>query len=244
MKFLALLAAGLMAVLSPLRAETTVAMLTSNTDTGTVTYKVPGAADFAVLKWKDTVKAPVGTVVKTNDSGIARIDIFPGGKVVVMPNSTATIEADKVTQQGDTISGRSGEIDLQDGEVKSLLSHRGAYTSPIDFSIKTPTCVAAAKGTKYIVFYDAKTNITYVLVITGDVLVGGLNVTDGELAAIGSNGIGKLIGMTDVPPSIRDDLNAGVTITTTDNGSNQVDAASTHQPGSSTPAPTTPLRGG
>jgi hypothetical protein len=184
---------GLLTIFSiSAQAEPTMATLTTNSSTGSVKYELPGTTTFKDLGWKDTVKVPSGTIVKTTSDGIAQVELFPGGKMVVLPGASFTVSNLNVETQGDKITKRTGKIDLADGVLKALLSHKGDNTSPIDFSVKTPTCVAAARGTTYIV--AVVDGVTYVEVISGTVLTGGISVTAGQVASVGGNGIATLIG--------------------------------------------------
>jgi hypothetical protein len=160
------------------------------------------------LGWKDTVKVPNGTIVKTTKDGIAQVSVFPGGIMVVLPGATFTISNLDVETQGDKITKRTGKIDLADGTLKALLSHKGQNTSPIDFSVKTPTCVAAARGTQYVV--AIVDGVTYVEVMSGTVTAGGLSITPGQVGAVGGTGVGTLIGSGDVPPAVQVVLNAAI----------------------------------
>lgn len=201
MKFSGLLLAGLFILLSvAVRAETTLATLTTDSSAGSVKYQVPGASTFKNLGWMEVVKVPSGTIVKTNSDGIGHLEVFPGGKLVIMPNTTMTIGNLGVDTQGDKISKRSGQINLAIGTLKALLNHRGDNTSPIDFSVKTPTCVAAARGTKYVtVVVDG---ITYVDVIEGTVNAGGINIGQGDVGYVGTNGKGVITPPDKLPPGV------------------------------------------
>jgi hypothetical protein len=211
MKFNGLVLAGLFTLVSvAAQAEPTQATLTTDSTTGSVKYRLPGATTFKDLGWEATVKIPNGTVVKTTKDGIAQIEVFPGGKVVVMPNATFTVSNLDVETQGDKVTKRSGKIDLADGTLKALLSHKGQNTSPIDFSVKTPTCVAAARGTKYVVAEVG--GVTYVEVIEGTVTAGGISIGPGQVGAVGGTGVGTLIGVSDLSPDVVAALNAAVAI--------------------------------
>jgi hypothetical protein len=190
------------------QAEPILATLTTDSSAGSVKYELPGTSTFKDLGWKDTVKVPNGTIVKTTKDGIAQVSVFPGGIMVVLPGATFTISNLDVETQGDKITKRTGKIDLADGTLKALLSHKGQNTSPIDFSVKTPTCVAAARGTQYVV--AIVDGVTYVEVMSGTVTAGGLSITPGQVGAVGGTGVGTLIGSGDVPPAVQVVLNAAI----------------------------------
>jgi len=196
-------------------AETLQALLTTDTESGSVQYELPGTTDFQKLAFKASVKVPEGTTIKTGANGIAKIVVFPGGNLLVMPNTTMILSAQSVKTQGNAISNRKARIDLTVGTVKALLNRNEGSASPIDFSIKTPNAVAAAKGTKYIVVRIGL--YTYVKIIAGTVSVNGtVDGTAGEIVVIGPDGTPKLELITELPQNVQDALNdAGNTVYST-----------------------------
>jgi len=209
MKFSGLVLAGLFILLSvSARAETTLATLTTDSSAGSVKYQVPGATTFKDLGWMEVVKVPTGTIVKTNADGIGHLEVFPGGKLVIMPDTTMTIGSLGVDTQGDKIAKRTGQINLAIGTLKALLNHKGDNTSPIDFSVKTPTCVAAARGTKYVT--AVVDGVTYVEVLEGNVSAGGISIGAGEIGFVGTNGKGVVTPPDKVPPGVLLALNAAI----------------------------------
>jgi hypothetical protein len=199
-------------------AEPFEATVTTDTESGSVKYELPGTTTYKDLAWKATVKVPVGTIVKTTSDGVAKVDIFPGGRMLVLPGSSFKVASLSVQTAGDTIAKRQGRIDLDAGTLKVLLSHKGENSSPIDFSIKTPNGVAAAKGTKYVDCYVG--GVTYVQVIDGTVYVkgtvNGILVYPGQIAEITPEGLVKLVAFASLPPGVQISLSQAVQITATD----------------------------
>ena len=206
----------------PALAEPYQATLTTNTETGSVSYELPGTTVFKDLAWKETVNVPVGTVVKTASAGTAKVDIFPGGRMLALPNSSFKVNSLSVQTAGDAITKRQARIALETGTLKTLLSHRGGNTSPINFAIKTPTGVAAARGTKYVVCVVK--GITYVEVIEGTVDVNGTLVDPGQIAEITSQGVVDLVTYGDLPSDVQGDLSQAIQ-TTSDGGLPTINAS-------------------
>jgi len=191
-------------------AEPFEATITTDTGSGSVKYELPGATTYTDLAWKAIVKVPAGTLVETTPDGVAKVDIFPGGRMLVLPSSTFKVSSLRLTTAGDTITKRQARIDLETGTLKTLLSHKGGNTSPIDFSIKTPTGVAAARGTKYVVTVVG--GITYVEVIEGTVDVNGTLVLSGQIVEITPKGV-LPVNLGNLPAAVQVDLSQAVQIT-------------------------------
>jgi hypothetical protein len=186
-------------------AEPLQALISTDTETGSVQYEMPGSTVFQILAFKASVKVPEGTLIKTGANGIAKIEVFPGGHLLVMPNTSMVLSSQSVHTQGNTISNRQARVDLTSGTIKALLNRKMGDASPIDFAIKTPNAVAAAKGTTYIVCRIGQT--TYVYVTNGTVTVNGtVQANVGNVVVIGPDGTPSVRPITALPQDVQDDL--------------------------------------
>lgn len=95
-------------------------------------------------------KVSVGTTIKTGADSRAVIVITPRSAIRVSANSEVLIEV-----VDETASPKKVTIDLKDGSLGALLKPNAA--SELDFRVRTPSGVAAARGTFYaVVVKDGK----------------------------------------------------------------------------------------
>ncbi|GEM_PF-1263944 len=83
-----------------------------------------------------------GSTIQTGPTGIAFISPFPGAVVVVEPNSIVKFEELEATP-----GNRKMVANVKQGSIVSII--KGINPSELDFRVKTPHGVAAARGTIY-----------------------------------------------------------------------------------------------
>lgn len=95
-------------------------------------------------------KVAIGTTIQTGDASRAVVVITPRSAIRISENSEIVIE--KVDEEA---SPKDILIDLKDGSLGALLKPNAAGT--LDFKVRTPSGVAAARGTFYsVVVKDGK----------------------------------------------------------------------------------------
>jgi len=139
----------------PLAAFALVSVAWAEPESGKVTVAVgdvkalgeDGAEDTPV-EAGDTVA--VGTTIKTGAESRAVIVITPRSAIRISENSEVVIET-----VDETASPKQVMIDLKDGSLGALLKPNAA--GELDFKVRTPSGVAAARGTFYsVVVKDGK----------------------------------------------------------------------------------------
>lgn len=98
----------------------------------------------AEIELKAGDKVAVGTIVKTGADSRAVIVITPRSAIRIAENSEVVIET--VDEEA---SPKQVMIDLKDGSLGALLKPNAA--GELDFKVRTPSGVAAARGTFYAV---------------------------------------------------------------------------------------------
>ncbi|MCH1408499.1 MAG: FecR domain-containing protein [Verrucomicrobiales bacterium] len=95
-------------------------------------------------------KVAVGTAIKTGDDSRAVVVITPRSAIRIAANSEVVIE-----MVDEEASPKQVMIDLKDGSLGALLKPNAE--GEIDFKVRTPSGVAAARGTFYsVVVEDGK----------------------------------------------------------------------------------------
>jgi len=110
---------------------------------GDVTFSEPGADKFKKLAQGQTL-AP-GSKIKSGN-GTARISVVPGVAIDVESNSSLVMSEMFFVQYA-AGKMRKGTVELQSGTISALIDEN--LTKEVDFKIKTPQGVAAARGTFY-----------------------------------------------------------------------------------------------
>lgn len=88
----------------------------------------------------------VGSTIQTGETSEVLMSAFPGSAVRILEqNSTVLAEAD-LQKNGETVIGRKAMLNLRKGAVQVALDKAPGN---VDFSITTPQCVAAARGTVF-----------------------------------------------------------------------------------------------
>ena len=129
-------------------------LLQAEPETGNVTVAVGEvqliAEDGAASPLKKGDKIAVGSTVKTGAGARAVIVITPRSAIRISENSEVIIE--NVNQDAQPIDVT---INLKDGSLGALLKPNAA--GELDFKVRTPSGVAAARGTFYaVVVKDGK----------------------------------------------------------------------------------------
>ncbi len=132
---------------------------------GTVTTTAPASSQEqpAVRNAEISVGSSIGTAQKSS----ILMEPTPGSAVMVLEQSKVVLTADDLKKTGETIIGRKTFLNLSQGKVQAALAH--PQNGGVDFKIKTPQCVAAARGTVYSVTTNG--NSTTILVGQGSVVV-------------------------------------------------------------------------
>jgi len=156
---------------------------------GKVMMKVDAQAQPVEIRKGDAV--PTGATLITSSNTFVLVGLAPGAAAIIEPNTTLTVGKNKTERNGDKIQDRTVDLsmDSSTGGVVSLLKQRD--DSPLSFQIRTPTGVAAARGTIYRVTGSA------FQVLEGDVVVtiGGQQYNLGPLQK--TDGSGLIVDLTD-----------------------------------------------
>ena len=102
--------------------------------------------------------------------------------------------------------------ELLDGKLRAVVGSA-------DFSVKTPTAFAAARGTIFVVWYDPETESTLVAVLEGEVFIRNIDESVGGGQTVSAGQMVKIAGNT--PPTIPEAfqiINATGEVTGTDIG--------------------------
>tara|TARA_R110000850_G_scaffold39869_5_gene103047 strand:- start:2815 stop:3330 length:516 start_codon:yes stop_codon:yes gene_type:complete len=106
--------------------------------------------DGAVTQVKAGDKLLVGTTIKTGAESRAVIVITPRSAIRVAENSEVVL-----SEIDETVTPRNVLIDVKEGSLGALLKPEAA--DALDFKVRTPSGVAAARGTFYaVVVKDGK----------------------------------------------------------------------------------------
>lgn len=180
MKYASLFFAGLLALAlqATLPAQDSARLLSSK---GTVMMKADSAAQPVEIKKGDTI--PTGATLITQSNTYVLIGLAPGASAIIEPNSTLTLNANQTVKKQDKIEKRTVDLDLKSktGGVVSVLKRYDR--SDLDFKIRTPTGVAAARGTIYRVTGSAFQVLEGNVVVTingAEYNLGPLQQTDGS----------------------------------------------------------------
>jgi len=119
------------------------------------------------VRWND--------LIKTENSGRARIGLTDGSILSVGSNSQL-----KITQHDAT--AQQTQVELDYGKLRSRVV---AITKPGGkYEVHTPNAVAGVIGTDFSVFYNPSTGVTTVMVYSGTVVVTGLGALAGQQATV------------------------------------------------------------
>ena len=115
---------------------------------GEVTVVASEGAAPVALQSGDKVK--VGAIIKTGAGARAVVVMTSRSAIRISENSTVVIE-----MVDETVLPKKVTVDLKDGSVSALLKPNSA--GELDFQVRTPSGVAAARGTFYsVVVKDGK----------------------------------------------------------------------------------------
>lgn len=160
---------------------------------GPVSVIMPGSSQPKPATEGMTI--PSGTVVQTAAGGSAAALLGGVNSARFAPNTEAAVN------QNAGGGRRSTLIDLKSGTVFSKVGRKNGESQ--DFQVKTPTGVAAAKGTDWA---TALINgVMGVFTSSGDV---GVNDNGGAFVGMASSGTQGGIGMLSVPPVSNSELQA------------------------------------
>lgn len=168
---------------------------------GDVLYAAPGKDPIALLQ--DAIQPPrlvlgqdieEGATVQTGPNSSATISVFPGGVILLEPNTRVTFTSLTFANNNNN-QQREGLLDLSKGGVISTF--QGIDPQKLDFKIRTAQGVAAVRGTTFKV--KASAGMTIFITEEGEVRVfseGGDNkfdiiVTAGNQVTVGGGeGVG------------------------------------------------------
>ena len=115
---------------------------------GKVEFALAGSTEFKPLAADQKLAA--GSTVQTGDDGVAILVTFPGGAMRVGNKTQIVLSELDFVRASDSKANKEAArkkalIELKSGTVSTLLKKVGS--EPVDFKIKTPQGVAAARGT-------------------------------------------------------------------------------------------------
>lgn len=143
---------------------------------------VRSSAEVPRLQENQTL-AP-GTVIQTGPNGKAMVSPFPGCVLALQPNSKMTIEDARYEKSNGDYT-RKVHLNLVEGGVISTI--KGIKPETLDYQVKTPLAVAAARGTVFGVWADALK--TLVIVSDGTVKITGAGGETFEVSLLAGNKI-------------------------------------------------------
>ena len=126
-------------------------------------FAAPGSSSFAALSAGQVL--PIGSTVRTSESGSAVLTTTPGSAIKVGPDSVLKINDLAFATSGNAVTERKARLELTSGAVSAMIDPSTPKIT--DFKIQTPQGVAAARGTFYAVV--VKHHQTYVSVDHGKV---------------------------------------------------------------------------
>jgi hypothetical protein len=129
---------------------------------------VKTASDIPRLQAEQTLVS--GSSIQTGPNGKAMISPFPGAVIAVQPNSKLTLE-DLRYEKSNGDYDRKVILNLKEGGVISTL--KGIKPQNLDYQVKTPLAVAAARGTVYGVWGDPAKTLVIVSESLSEVTVQG-----------------------------------------------------------------------
>ena len=126
---------------------------------GDVLAKLPEESNAQPLQKGSTVE--VGSTITTGDSSGLLMSAFPGSAIRVLESNEIILKEADLEKRGETVLGRKAVLDLRRGAVQVALEKR--EDGPVDFTVTTPQCVAAARGTVFETSSDGDATTTIVL---------------------------------------------------------------------------------
>lgn len=130
---------------------------------GTVTDIAPSSStETPVVR---DAEIQVGSTIGTAEKSSLLMQPTPGAAVMVLEKSSVVLTEDDLKKTGETIIGKKTILNLRKGAVEAALLHPNG--GGVDFKIKTPQCVAAARGTVYGVSVSPDGNSTTIVTSAG-----------------------------------------------------------------------------
>lgn len=149
---------------------------------GDVVATPPQKANAQQVQNGSTVE--VGSTIKTGTSSDVLLSAFPGSAIRVLERNEVILKESDLEQRGETILGRKAVLDLRRGSVQVALEKRDG--GPVEFTVTTPQCVAAARGTVFETSTEGGATKTVVLDGTVVLPTGNANAaSDGKQVADG-----------------------------------------------------------
>jgi hypothetical protein len=163
---------------------------------GEVTAKAVGAVEPQLVQRGSSVV--VGSTVKTAKRSDVLMSAFPGSAVRVTEDNEVILREVDLRKRGQTVIGRKVVLELRKGTVMVAIDK--PKQGKIDFTINTPQCVAAARGTVFST--STEDGVTKAVVLDGrvDCIGAGsdgkeiVSVLPGKKVNIGSGKDGMLAG--------------------------------------------------
>jgi hypothetical protein len=112
---------------------------------GDVTAMAVGAVEPQLVQRGSTVGA--GSTIRTAIKSDVLMSAFPGSAVRVMEDNEVILKEADLRKRGETVIGRKVVLNLRRGKVMVAIDK--PEKGNIDFTINTPQCVAAARGTVF-----------------------------------------------------------------------------------------------
>lgn len=144
---------------------------------GSVHAIIAGQNQPVVVKVGD--KLPQGSTIVTSPESEVDIQAFNGAVATIKADSTVGLDKLSVTTSGGAVTKQTALLDLKVGKILSKIDPANHNIN--DYSIKTPKCVAAARGTAYTVTVTATGKVQ---VTVTESVVEVINTKTGEVVKV------------------------------------------------------------
>jgi hypothetical protein len=109
-----------------------------------------------------------GDTIQTGPNGSAIINPWPGGIMLIEPNTTVIVKNANYTE-GMGEPSHIFDVDVKEGSVLNVV--KNLHPTQVDYKVRTPHGVAAARGCVWHVIVNIISNTTVVVSAEGDVIV-------------------------------------------------------------------------
>jgi hypothetical protein len=162
---------------------------------GNVQVKNADATEFVTLKVNDVISD--GATIKTFISPITNVT------TTIPENSEVKIVSSDIQKNGDKVKSQSAMLELLKGDLEHSLDVKGMNT---EYKVKTPSGVAAARGTIFITSQNGS-----IVVKEGAVSKNGVTYPAGSIVVQTGNGPPLVVtNVNDLPPTIKSQVSAAI----------------------------------
>lgn len=168
---------------------------------GNVQVKNADATEFVTLKVNDVISD--GATIKTDAGAIAFISPITNVTTTIPENSEVKIVSSDIQKNGDKVKSQSAMLELLKGDLEHSLDVKGMNT---EYKVKTPSGVAAARGTIFITSQNGS-----IVVKEGAVSKNGVTYPAGSIVVQTGNGPPLVVtNVNDLPPTIKSQVSAAI----------------------------------